>query len=80
MVDAARSVHTAQNVHVNTSGEGNTMAEMGQLTRLLIEAHRESPSFSGIPGARHAETLIGNYLSTKSPIINKKLEVFHVQH
>jgi len=63
MVDAARSVHTAQTVHVHTSGEGNTMPEMGHLTRLLIEAQMESPSFNGIPGARHAETLIGNYLS-----------------
>jgi len=63
-VEAARSVHRAQTAHVHTSGEGNTMSEMGQLSRLLIEAHRESPSFSGIPGARHAETLIGNYLST----------------
>ena len=64
MVDAARSVHTAQTAHVHTSGEGNTMSDMGQLRRLLIEAHRETPSFSGIPRARQAETLIGNYLST----------------
>jgi len=62
MVDAARCVHTAQTVHVHTSGEGNTMPEMGRLTRLLIEAQRESPSFRGVPGARHAKTLIGNYL------------------
>ena len=40
MVDGERAVHTVQEEHVRKSGEGNSMPEMGQLTRLLIDANR----------------------------------------
>jgi len=58
MVDCARAVHTVQEKHVRKSGEGNRMPKMGQLTRLLMDANRDSPSFSGISCARNAETMI----------------------
>jgi len=60
-VDAARNVHTAESKHVQKSGEGNSLPEINAVTRLLIEQNRDSPSLSGIPGARHAETVIGIY-------------------
>ena len=72
MVDGARAVHTAQGKHVRKSGEGNSLPEMGELTRLLIDANRDSPSFSGIPGARHAETMIGNYHCNLYQLMNDK--------
>ena len=44
MVDCARAVHTVQEKHVRKSDEGNRMPQMGQHTRLLIDANRDSPS------------------------------------
>jgi len=46
-VDGAWAVHTVQGKHVRKSGEDNSLPEMGELTRLLIDANRDSPSFSG---------------------------------
>ena len=61
MVEAARNAHTVENNHVQKSGKGNSLPEMNAITRLMIEQNRDSPSFSGTPGARHAETVIGIY-------------------
>ena len=47
MVDGARAVHTVQEKHVRKSGEGNSMPEMGHLSRLLIDAEAENTMMSG---------------------------------